>query len=388
MSKIGVFAGTFNPIHEGHISFLRQVKKQLELNKVFLMVCKNAMHKATNLAPYNHRTNMCRLAVREFSNVEVSNLEFEVAKSGFNLNTLEQIQKQNEGSKLFLLVGPDSFLKIGSWCKFRSILEKATIVSGYSDEKQQIEMKKLAFSLRFRPILLKTILKPINSTKIRIKIAQGLSVSSSLNFKVQSYVSKHKLYCKQGALVAECENACRNFVSNSRFMHCVAVSKMAAKLAEKHGENVHEATIAGLLHDIVKEQKPAFLLELLQMKTSFKLSEFEKSAPAVWHAPAGAIYCEKVLGIESRQILSAIASHTAGKANMTNFEKIIYIADNVSLDRKAFSARIGRKLAFKNLDRALLFQVKNHLQASFKKNLVLLDDSMKCYNQLVLAKTS
>lgn len=386
MSKIGVFGGTFNPIHEGHINFLRQVRSQLKLDKISLVVCRNALHKNVKLASQQDRIEMCKLATCDLPYVEVSDLEFEIDKNGYSLHTLQQIKNRNEGSEIFLIVGPDSFLKIGTWHKFRSILNLATVVSGYSNENEQKEMEKLALNLEFSPVLLNVNLEPVHSTKIRIKMAQGLSVSSSLNADVHAHILKNKLYCEQGALVVECENACRNMVSRSRFMHCVAVSKMAVQLARVYGENAYNARIAGLLHDIVKEQKPAFLLKILKMDSSCKLSEVEKVSYKLWHAPAGAIYCDRVLGLEIKPVLSAIACHTAGKANMTTFEKIIYISDNISLDRKSSNAKIGRKMAFKNLDKTLLFHLKNHLQVCFKKNLVLLDDSIRCYNQLITTR--
>lgn len=385
MARLGVFGGSFNPIHEGHISFLQQVKSQLNLDKIILLVCKNAAHKNVNLASLHDRVKMCEAATFGVQNVVVSDLEFEIDKNGRSVQTLQKIKSQHPNDELFLIVGPDSFLKINTWQKFSLILSLAKIVSGYSGADDFAEMEKLALRFNFKPVLLKINLKPFHSVKVRIRLAQGLDCKAYLNSDVYNFILKNKIYSNNGAnvLISECENACKNMVSKTRFVHCSLVSKMAVQLAKAYGENVYDARIAGLLHDIVKEQSPEFLAKILKSDNSFRLDEWTKLNHKLWHAAAGAIYCKNVLGLEKAQVLSAIACHTTGKKNMTTLEKIVYVSDNVSLDRKSLNAKIERRMAFKNLDKTLLFHLKNHFQVCCKKNLVLLSDSIECYNQLI-----
>ncbi len=389
MAKVGVFGGSFNPIHEGHVNFIKQVKHRLNFDKIILIICKNSFHKNVNLISKHHRLKMCELATQGLPYVTVSNIEFEIDQSGCGLYTLQKIKRQHPTDDLFLIVGPDSFLKLESWNKFRQIISSVTIVSGFSNRSQQIEMQQLLNKFKFNAVLLNLVLSNYHSTLIRIKLAQNLNCRSYLNYNVLNYIIRHRLYVNSSSLYLECENACKNLVSIRRFNHCVLVSKMAQSLAEIFRENVDKAALAGLLHDIVKEQSPPNLIKILKLGgISLKnLSEVDRLNPKLWHAPAGAIYCNRVLGIVDDQILSAIACHTTGKANMTNFDKIVFIADNTSADRKGLNAKIERKLAFKNLDKALFFHLKNYIQLSCKKNNAVHLDSINCFNQLALSIT-
>ena len=164
------------------------------------------------------------------------------------------------------------------------------------------------------------------------------------------------------------------------------VANEAVNLAKIYGENEEYAQIAGVLHDIVKEQSSVDLLRILKIGgVSFDdLTEVDKVNFKLWHGPAGAIYCKFILGLEIDEILKAIDCHTTGKANMTNFEKIIYTADNISADRKGVNVRIERKLAYKNLNRALLFHLKTYIKLGFKKNLLIHLNSINCFNDLIL----
>lgn len=382
MARIGVFGGSFNPIHEGHVNFLRQVSKQLNFDEILLVVCRNALHKNVNLASSNDRFVMCKLAVSCLPNVTVSDLEFEIDKNGYSFYTLQKIKQKNEGKKLFLIVGPDSFLKINTWHRFRQILDLATVVSGYSNELEQAEMERLAQKFEFEPVLLKVNLSLFHSTKIRFRLAQGLNCSSFLNSNVLKHILQNKIYCGEDSLFVESENVCKNLLSKKRFEHCVCVSNMAQQLAKTYGENENYAKIAGMLHDVVKEQTPENLLKILKTDESINLNEIEKTSFKLWHAPAGAIYCKKFLGLENEKILNAIACHTTGKANMTIFDKIVLVADNISFDRKNSNAKIGRKLAFENLDQTVFFHIKNHIVSDCKKSFMLPISSVQCYNQL------
>lgn len=386
MARIGVFGGSFNPIHEGHVSFLQQIKVKFDLDEILLVVCKDALHKHVNLVDKLQRFEMCRLATKHLNYVKVSNLEFEIDRQGRSVYTLKKIKQQNPESQLFLIVGFDSFLKISTWHRFEDILNLATIVSGYSNELELKQMKAVIQLNKFNALLTKVSVIKCHSTMIRIKLAQGLKCSSFLNVEVENYIKNKKLYCDENALVLECENVCKNMVSEKRFYHCLMVAQAAVNLAVIYGENEKFAQIAGLLHDVVKQQSNEKLLEIFNMEgIGFNdLSVVDRHNFKLWHAPAGAIYCRKVLGLEIKSILSAIACHTTGKAGMTKFEKIVYIADNVSADRKGAVVEAERELAYKNLDEALFFHLKTYFKISCENKVAVHLNSVNCFNDLII----
>ena len=386
--KIGIFGGSFNPIHNGHVSFLQQIKHKLNLDKILIVVCKNSLHKNVNLANKNDRFEMCKKATQHLKYVTVSNLEFEINEKGYSVHTLKIIKQQNLDDELFLIVGYDSFLKIHTWYKFKKILNLAKIVSGYSSEQELKKMNDIILKNKFNATLIKLNLLKCHSTMIRIKLAQNLSCSKFLNNEVENYIKINKLYSLPNALLHECYNTCKNILSKKRFNHCIMVSKEAVTLSKIHGENEKLAQITGILHDIVKEKSNFDLLNIFKLaKINFdNFSEVEKHNPKLWHAPAGAIYCKEILGIENEQILNAITWHTTAIAGMTKFEKIIYLADKTSADRKSFITKIERTLARRNLNKALFFHLKNYFKNALKKNMPIHVNSINCFNELIINK--
>lgn len=390
MARIGVFGGSFNPIHEGHVHFLKQMKIFLNLDKIILVICKSALHKNVNLAPKSQRVLMCDMATAALDFVEISPLEFEIKKNGYGIKTLQKIADQNKDSELFLLVGPDSFANIEKWFGLDKILKLSKIVTACSDGYEHDEIKRLIHENKIDAMLLNFNLLSCHSTMIRIRLAQELGCDGLLNFDVERYIKRNRLFCGDGLLRLECENACRNMVSAKRFHHCMLVAKMAKTLAGLYGEDEKLAYIAGILHDIVKEKSPKFLLNVLQSggKNLEDLHYVERPNPKLWHGPAGAIYCRDVLGIENRKIFSAIDCHTTAKKDMTAFDKIIYISDNTSADRKSVTAKIERKIATKSLNRAIIFHLKYYIKLCCDKQILIHPNSIECYNQLVAEENS
>ncbi len=390
MAKIGVFGGSFNPIHEGHVHFLKQMKIFLNLDKIILVICKSALHKNVNLVDKSHRVLMCNMATEALDFVEVSPLEFEIKKNGYGTQILQKIADQNRNSELFLLVGPDSFIDIGKWYGLEKILKLSKIVTACSGDYERDEIQRIIHKNRIDAMLLSFNLLACHSTMIRIRLAQGLGCDGLLNPDVARYIKRNGLFCDDGLLEVGCENACRNMVSIRRFNHCVLVAKMARTLAKIYGEDEKLAYIAGILHDIVKEKSPEFLLNVLKLggKNLENLNDVERPNPKLWHGPAGAIYCRNVLGIENKKIFNAIDCHTTAKKNMTAFDKIIYISDNTSADRKSVTAKIERKIAKKSLNGAIIFHLKHYIKLGCDKQILIHPNSIECYNQLVAEENS
>lgn len=142
-------------------------------------------------------------------------------------------------------------------------------------------------------------------------------------------------------------------LSKKRCTHSLNVADAALKLAERHGGDREKCFLAGLVHDICKEI-PAD--EQLKMGKScfIPLSPVEEKIPALYHAAAGAWYCEHVLHISDEDILGAVRFHTAGTDNMSLTEEIIYLADLISEERSYKDVGKMRKLAFENIDKAML----------------------------------
>lgn len=168
-----------------------------------------------------------------------------------------------------------------------------------------------------------------------------------------------------------------------RYKHSVSVSEWAVKLALKYSANEKKAAIAGILHDITKEMPEEEQLKLIS-NSGINLSLLEKKSIKLLHSISGAIYVREFLKIDDEEIINAIKYHTTAREDMTLLEKIIFIADFLSDDRKWENTDYFRKLALKNLDDALIYGLKLTIEGLLKGNKLIAENTFKAYNYVIL----
>lgn len=169
-------------------------------------------------------------------------------------------------------------------------------------------------------------------------------------------------------------------LSKKRFIHSLNVADEAYKLAGIYGENPDKAYIAGLLHDVCKES-PAAEQEELMLKGNMNISGAELSTKALWHGPAGAYFLKSELEINDSDILNAVRFHTIGKAGMSKFEEIIYMADLISEDRDYKDVDKMRKLAYTDFEKAMYEAVCYSMESVIKKQNYIPEYTVDLYNQ-------
>ncbi len=148
-------------------------------------------------------------------------------------------------------------------------------------------------------------------------------------------------------------------LSKKRYEHSIGVSYTAAAMAMAHGVDIEQAAVAGLLHDCAKCYSSDEKLKRCK-KHNIPINSFEKKNPELLHAKLSAYYAREKYGITDEEILSAIACHTTGKANMSALEKIIYIADYIEPNRKPLPQMEEiRREAFADLDVCMVHILKN-----------------------------
>ena len=180
--------------------------------------------------------------------------------------------------------------------------------------------------------------------------------------------------------VDEMKTLLKKRLSKKRYNHSLNVADAAYKLAEQEGEDTHKAYIAGLLHDICKEDAPDEQLALA-LKGNMSLSGAELSAKALWHGPAGAYLIKKELGIDDPDILYAVRYHTIGRPGMSKLEEIVYLADLISDDREYKDVDKMRKLAFSDFPKAMYEAVCFSLTKAIEKHNYISEGTMELYNQ-------
>ena len=175
----------------------------------------------------------------------------------------------------------------------------------------------------------------------------------------------------------------KNNLNEERYLHTLGTADCAKELAEKYGLDNEKAYLAGLLHDCAKCFSNEKLLEIIHK--NLHVEECEMLNYKTLHAPVSAFIAEKEFNVTDKEILSAIRWHTLGKLDMTDLEKIVFLADKIEPNtrNKEYSEQIRSLLNEKNgLNKALLRCYKETIKSLVKRDLKICILTIEIYNKL------
>lgn len=198
MNKIGIFGGTFNPIHNGHLNLAEKVSDYLNLDKVLIVPASVPPHKEwLKITDSKHRYEMCRLACQENPLYEVSDIEIKRIGRSYTIDTINEISVTYENSKLFFIMGSDSFLSVMKWLKFKDIARLTTICTAARNEEEYKvlhEAQKLMRAEDTDTIVCDIPTVTISSTEIRNNIIKGNNIENMVPASVAEYIKRNNLY--------------------------------------------------------------------------------------------------------------------------------------------------------------------------------------------------
>ncbi len=197
MAKIGLFGGTFNPIHKGHIRLADTAVKKLELDKLIIMPSNLPPHKSADFLCQNEkRFEMCRLAAADRDNFEVSDYELKKQGKSYSVYTVRYLKEIYPDDVLYMLVGSDMFLSFDRWFMFEEIMKNVVlcVASREEDDFFALEKKSEILKKYGQVNILETEVYPISSTEIRKLIKNNENYSCYLPEKVVQYIGLNNLY--------------------------------------------------------------------------------------------------------------------------------------------------------------------------------------------------
>lgn len=168
-------------------------------------------------------------------------------------------------------------------------------------------------------------------------------------------------------------------LSERRFYHSLEVAKSAKHLAKKYGADENKAYTAGLLHDVFKDAPKEEQLSYI-IKNDIEITKIELNTPKLYHAICGAHYLKHALSVDDDDILSAVRYHTTGRAGMSVFEKIIFVADFISADRDYKDVDVMRKKAERSLEEAIVFGAAFTIEELSLNERFIHPDTVAVYN--------
>lgn len=364
--KIGVYGGTFNPIHLGHMEAAKFAAAYLRLDKLILIPAGVPPHKALPgaVASSRHRLDMTRLAAQSMEMdgvVEVSELELEREGKSYTVDTLTQLHQRFPGDQLYLLMGSDMFLTFQHWREPEKIAELCTLCAfgrSEADTEELFAAQRSYLAERFGARIVTVPLPKIidiSSTRLRESLAGG-GGREYLAPTVYGYILREGLYGTHADLrrlsLEDLRCVALTMLKHKRIPHVLGTEETAAKLARRWGAGEEDARRAALLHDCTKKLNREQQMALCR-QYKIELDGMEQREEKLLHARTGAAVAADVFGV-SREIEEAIRWHTTGKADMKLLEKILYLADYIEPTRDFCDLTELRRLAFEDLDRALL----------------------------------
>lgn len=183
--------------------------------------------------------------------------------------------------------------------------------------------------------------------------------------------------------INEMEEYLKESLIEKRFNHVLRVRDMAKVLAKHYEIDEYKAEIAALGHDVAKNMKLEELKKIIN-ENNILLTEDEENTPELWHAMVAPIICKEIFKIEDEEVLSAMRWHTTGKTNMSNLDKIIYIADMVELGRRFSGVEEIRKSAFEDLNKGVLDGLTHSIKYLLDNNLLVNTKSIEARNYLII----
>ena len=360
MKKIGIYGGTFNPPHTGHLQAAKQAVEVLDLDLLLMIPDRIAPHKdipAGSPTP-EQRLEMLRIALAGEEKIQSSDIELRREGVSYTYLTLEALREQYPEEELILLMGTDMFLTLDAWKEPERICELATLgvfYRGEKGEKEKILAQKAALEAKGAKVeLVENDIINISSTQLRRLLAFH-AADEFLPAGVGEYIRANGLYDTaaqwKNLPMEELEPIVIRLLHPNRVAHVLGCRDEAVKMAAHWGENVENAARAGILHDITKVLDGPLQLTLCAAYDKV-LNDFSRKYPKTLHALTGSLVAEKIFG-ENEAVVEAICNHTTGRANMTTLEKIIYVADYMEPCRDFPGVEKLRELAYSDLDAAL-----------------------------------
>ena len=386
--KIAMFGGSFNPPHLGHVEAARSVVDCVKPDRLLIMPTFVSPHKvmADDTPTPEVRAELCRIAFAGIPEAEVSDLEMRREGKSYTADTLAQLKEMYPNDDLVLIMGTDMILSLEKWSRPEMIMalaEIAVLLRGVDEDADVLaHIHYLREKYGARITLLEAGVYPAASTDVRNALKQG-GGRELLDDAVYEYIIKNRCYGAKAELnwLREKSYAMHN---RKRIPHVMGCEEEAVRMAKKWGENPYDAAVAGILHDCTKKltvDEQLILCDKYDIIIDISVAGTDKTL----HQITGAAVAYHEFGV-SEKIRDAIRWHTTGKPEMTDLEKIIYLADYIEPNRCFDGVERIRSLSYENLDAAMEDGLRMTMEDLAARNAPILEITRTAYEWFKLRR--
>ncbi len=383
--KIGIYGGTFDPPHLGHMAAAREAMLHFSLDRLFFIPNRLPPHKflPPEAAARDDRYEMtCHMADALGADFHVLDVELRREGPSFTVDTVRRLREDYTDAEFYLLMGTDMFLRFETWQEPRSLCEEVILApfsrgTGGSHELFAVQAEKLRdlYGARIEQLPLSEA-HPISSTQVRKLLkerdteAEGAAL---LWTSVYGHIIRHGLYGVSSDLknlpVDRLRAVSHSMMQAKRIMHVLGVEESAMALARCWGEDEALARRAAILHDCTKYDTLEQQLAICA-RYDVPVSELERTSAKLLHAKTAAALSRHVF-CEEDAVSVAVEKHTTAAGEMSTLDKILYMADYIEPNRDFPGVDALRQLAFSDLDAALLAGLETTLEELAGKGAVV-----------------
>ncbi len=189
--NIGLFGGSFNPIHNGHVRLAKSLLQEAALDEVWFLVSpQNPFKQNQQLLDDDKRLQLVRLALKEEPQLMASDFEFHLPKPSYTWNTLQALEREYPERKFTLLIGGDNWEAFDKWYRYEDILKRYPIIVYPREGSKVSDVKFQVSDIQ----IVETPLINISSTQIRQRLQEGKSVRGLVNTEVAMVIEQEHLY--------------------------------------------------------------------------------------------------------------------------------------------------------------------------------------------------
>lgn len=404
--RIGIYGGTFDPIHIGHLAIAQRAMEEFDLDRVYFLIAYTPPHKNDRSNGAEDRLSMLRLAIENNEKFLVDDREIRAAEVRYSVDSLEEIKKERSDSKIFFIMGGDSLLTFRSWYHWEDILKKVDLIVHPREDKVE-DLEQEADYLRGRGYKINICRAesiPVSSGQIRRLGQEGRSIRYLVPEKVYKYIMDRGLYGGEErgdqAFLSRVQDVNLDFMEEDyyqeiikvlkkdlnphRYRHCIGVVRTALMLADLYKVDPTDAAKAALLHDCAKHNEEKYIKKLSDMAV---ISRKKFKAGPTLHARVGALAAKYFFNIDDESILSAIKNHTTGKKNMTKLEKIIFLADGIEPSRSYPGLVEIRLASLEDLNKAILLYMDRTIGYLLENNSKIDIRTIKARNYILTERS-
>lgn len=190
MNKIGIFPGSFNPVHIGHLALANYILEYSNLDEVWMMVSPhNPLKDLQSLCAAEHRFHMLKIALKDNSRIKPSDFEFSLPKPNYTIATLEQLRKLNPNTHFSLIIGGDNWKNFEKWHRYKDIINNFDIII-YPRPQEVISKPENLKNIH----ICKAPVLEVSSTMLRESIRNGKALRYFYPHGVYDYIKENQLY--------------------------------------------------------------------------------------------------------------------------------------------------------------------------------------------------